>query len=273
MSRIACVWADFRDDAAANDWYENRHIPDVVGRLDTQARNAEPVEDNTFKEVEQIEGAFMTVYDLPDGKDAKEVDAQIQPALDELLTKDARLDARIYAEHANWFGSEWRGDVEDVQMWIVVLWQPAEAVHDEFVKWFTEEFAPGLLECPELLRTRVFKLENASLVQDQKREQQTLSSMYQYMTFWEFDCDDLPWELLVYLGSSERWRYYVEGNHLKWQIGQFLVNRIYPEEQSADSPATNRTSIILNGGSNRDGQSDSDEDDDDDVNADPYISR
>lgn len=105
-------------------------------------------------------------------------------------------------------------DPSDIQMWIVVLWQPVDAVHDQFVEWFRDEFAPGMLESPELLRTRIFKLEKASLVKDQLREEQRVESMYQYMTLWEFDCDELPWEILVYLGSSERWRYYVEGGHL-----------------------------------------------------------
>lgn len=99
-------------------------------------------------------------------------------------------------------------------MWIVVLWQPNEDVHDQFVDWFKNEFAPGMLESPELLRTRIFKLENASLIQNGAHEQQDTSKVYSYLTFWEFDCDDLPWEILVYLGSSERWRYYVEGGHL-----------------------------------------------------------
>lgn len=105
-------------------------------------------------------------------------------------------------------------DARDVQMWIVVLWQPIDAVHDDFIEWFRDEFVPGMLESPSLLRTRIFKLENASLVKNQKHEQQNTGSMYQYLTFWEFDCDDLPWKILVYLGSSERWRYYVEGGHL-----------------------------------------------------------
>ncbi|KAF1941719.1 hypothetical protein EJ02DRAFT_404080 [Clathrospora elynae] len=244
MSRITCVWADLGDDADADEWYESTHIPDVVAKLETTARSGDQAEDNVFKEVAGIDGTYMTIYDLPDGVDAKDLDAQICPALDKLPT-DARLDARCYTEYASWDREDWRGDSHDIQMWIVVLWQPALAIHDEFVKWFQTEFTPGLLESPELLRTRIFKLENASLVKDQKHEQVDTESMYQYMTFWEFDCDELPWEILVYLGSSERWRYYIEGGHVKWQIGQYLVNRMYPG--GVGSPAVKRTSIVLNG--------------------------
>jgi len=99
-------------------------------------------------------------------------------------------------------------------MFITVLWQPEDAVHDDFVEWFRTDFAPGMLESPELLRTRIFKLQRASLQVGGQLEEKSISEMYQYMTIWEFDCDELPWEILVYLGSSERWRYYVEGGHL-----------------------------------------------------------
>ena len=108
-------------------------------------------------------------------------------------------------------------------MWVVVLWQPAPEVHDEFVKWFGEEFTPGMLESPGLLRTRIFKLEHASLIQDEKYKQVDKASVYQYMTFWEFDSEELPWEILVYLGSSERWRHYVEGG--------LLVRRVSPVKE------------------------------------------
>ena len=117
------------------------------------------------------------------------------------------------------------------------MWQPVEAAHDQFVKWFTDEFAPGMLESPELLRLRVFKLENASLIQDKKVEQKSPGSMYQYLTFWEFDCDELPWEILVYLGSSERWRYYVEGGHLVNFVGHC------GEEDEANSMGRNGRSV------------------------------
>ena len=99
-------------------------------------------------------------------------------------------------------------------MWIVVLWQPLPSIHDEFIEWFRGEFLPGMLESPELLRTRVFKLDHASVVSDRKHATVDKESMYQYMTLWEFDSEELPWEVLIYLGSSERWRYYAEGKLL-----------------------------------------------------------
>ncbi|KAL6710312.1 hypothetical protein ACN47E_009258 [Coniothyrium glycines] len=234
MSRIACVWADLGVDNAANQWYEETHVPAIVAKLDTGARHGEPAEDKMFKEVASIDGTHMTIYDLPNDQDAKDLDVKIQPAVDK-LPGDARLDTRCYKEFASWHGEYWQGDVNDVQMWIIVLWQPNEDVHDQFVDWFKEEFAPGMLECPELLRTRIFELENASLVVNNAHEQKDPSKIYRYLTFWEFDCDDLPWEILVYLGSSERWRYYVESGHLSWQIEQYLEHGRDNEDESNSS--------------------------------------
>jgi hypothetical protein len=214
MSRIACAWAELGEDATeANQWYEGTHIPTALAKIKSTARHAEQVPDDTFQEIAPIDGRLMTIYDLPKQRSAQELDAQISPALDK-LPKEARIETRFYTEHANWYGEEWRGDARDIQMWVVVLWQPAPEVHDEFVEWFREEFAPGMLEYPELLRTRIFKLEHASKTQNQKHDQVDKASVYQYMTFWEFDSEELPWEILVYLGSSERWRYYVEGGLL-----------------------------------------------------------
>lgn len=108
MSRIVCVWADLGDDSTANKWYEDTYIPDAVSQLDTTARNAEQAEDNMFKEVAGIEGTYLTVYDIPNGEDAKDLDAQVRPELKK-LSWNARLETRCYTEHANWFGEEWRG--------------------------------------------------------------------------------------------------------------------------------------------------------------------
>ncbi|KAE8823943.1 hypothetical protein HRS9139_09125 [Pyrenophora teres f. teres] len=244
MSRIACVWADLGEEAPeASNWYENTHIPDTLAKINSTARIAEQVEDNAFKEIPQVQGNLMTIYDVPCGQDAEDLDAQLRPSVGR-LPKEARIDTRVYTEHQNWYGDEWRDDPTEVRMWIVVLWQPLPHIHDEFIDWFRGVFLPGMLESPELLRTRIFKLDHASLVSDRKHSTVDKNTVYQYMTLWEFDSEELPWEVLIYLGSSDRWRYYAEGKLLNWQIGQFLVNKIYPEIADADSPSLERPGFI-----------------------------
>jgi hypothetical protein len=101
MSRVACVWADLPENTET--WYENTHIPNIVAKLNTTARNAEQVKDNIFKEVAGIQGRYMTLYDVSAA--VKNV-AQIQPETEEGL-KDARMETRIYDEFATWYGDEW----------------------------------------------------------------------------------------------------------------------------------------------------------------------
>jgi hypothetical protein len=123
-------------------------------------------------------------------------------------------------------------------MFLIVLWQPEEAVHDEVLEWFINDFAAGMRN-PDLLRLRVLKLEQVSMIENGELKEKSTKGMYQYMSIWDFAVEELPWEIMVYLGSSEGWRHYVEGKQLKWQIGQYLVSRVYPDEEGGertDSP-------------------------------------
>ncbi|EOA88280.1 hypothetical protein ACJQWK_01839 [Exserohilum turcicum] len=242
MTRIAAIWAGLGDDAEANDWYRDKQIPAAVKKIESTARNAERKEENVFQEVTHVEGRHMTIYDLPDGPSEEELEAQIRPALEE-IPGDAQLKTRCYREYANWFGEDWRGDSRDVQMWAVVLWQPVPEAHDELLDWYVDEFIPGMFESPELLRARIFKLERATNIRGQKHGHVDKESLLQYMTIWEYASDELPWEVLVYLGSSERWRHYVEGHYMKWEIAQYLVTRKYSKTGGND-PAIRSTASL-----------------------------
>lgn len=108
MSRLACVWADLADDTDAESFYEDTHIPNVVAKLGITARSAELTEDNIFKEVPNIEGKYMTVYDVPTSSKPAELDAQIQLDASK-VPKATKFEARIYGEYAGWLGKEWTG--------------------------------------------------------------------------------------------------------------------------------------------------------------------
>jgi hypothetical protein len=102
------VWADLADDTDAESFYEDTHVPNVVAKLGITARNAEVAADNIFKEVSNIEGKYLTLYDVPSSTAPAEIDAQIQ--LDPLkVPKTTKFEARIYDEYAAWLGEEWPG--------------------------------------------------------------------------------------------------------------------------------------------------------------------
>jgi hypothetical protein len=130
----------------------------------------------------------------------------------------------------------WSADIHapargDIQMMLIVLWQPLPHVHDELIEWFFNVFAPGMVN-PDLLRLRIFKLQQTSAVEDGELKEKDIKDMHQYMSIWDFAVEELPWEIMVYLGSSPEWMHYVEGGLLQWQIGQYLVNREYPDEEA-----------------------------------------
>lgn len=116
MPRKACIWTDFGGDAAASKWYEDSHIPDVVGKLGTTGKHAEKVEDKLFEHISGVRGENMTLFELPDGNEdiAQDLQSQIRPDPDE-LPKNALVNTRIYSELGVWHGKEWRGGMYDLR--------------------------------------------------------------------------------------------------------------------------------------------------------------
>jgi hypothetical protein len=93
-------------------------------------------------------------------------------------------------------------DVSDMQMSIVMLWQPSDALHDAFVDWLKNEFMPGVLDSPDALQSSIYKLQHASVAQTTGVDIQDISKMKTYMTIWEFGCEDLPWQVLISLSGQ-----------------------------------------------------------------------
>jgi hypothetical protein len=120
-------------------------------------------------------------------------------------------------------------DVHDVQMVVVILWQPDDATHAGFLDWLRSDFMPGVLESPETLRSSIYKLQHDSPAENATVKAEDTGMMQPYMTMWEFDCDELPWDVLISLGSKEGWRHFVDGGQVQWQVGMYLVNRVYPD--------------------------------------------
>jgi hypothetical protein len=106
MSKIACVWVDLANDTKAETLYEDEYVSSVVAKIGGTARNAEQVEENIFKEVAEIPGRYMTLYDLETSDE--DIHARIQPDT-KILPANAHINTRIYDEYATWYGEEWQG--------------------------------------------------------------------------------------------------------------------------------------------------------------------
>jgi hypothetical protein len=116
-------------------------------------------------------------------------------------------------------------------MFITLLWQPLDTILHDFLTWLQTEFMPGILASPEALRSSIYKLQHASMAQSTGVETRDTSKMKTYMTIWEFDSEDLPWDVLISLASKPGWRNYVEGGQAQWEISMYLVKRMYPDQE------------------------------------------
>ncbi|KAH3964486.1 hypothetical protein HBH92_177680 [Parastagonospora nodorum] len=271
MSMIACSIVDLDDNPDASKWYLETHVPRVVAKLGGTAYSASKMEENVFPDMASIEGQYITRYELPEGTDAKAAESHISTT-SEKLPLSAKIETRMYERQETWYGEGWRGHIRDIQFFQMAFWQTSEAVRDDFVGWLRDDFFPNMADSPELIRMSIFKLKHASISQNGNTEQMNPENMYQYMGVWELiflpnegrsptllfrrhffldetpanftfflarlDNDEVPWDALVYLGTSEKWRMYWEAGQVQWQARAYHVNRFHPEEKRKDSPTT-----------------------------------
>ncbi|QRD07399.1 hypothetical protein JI435_132080 [Parastagonospora nodorum SN15] len=237
MSMIACSIVDLDDNPDASKWYLETHVPRVVAKLGGTAYSASKMEENVFPDMASIEGQYITRYELPEGTDAKAAESHISTT-SEKLPLSAKIETRMYERQETWYGEGWRGHIRDIQFFQMAFWQTSEAVRDDFVGWLRDDFFPNMADSPELIRMSIFKLKHASISQNGNTEQKNPENMYQYMGVWELDNDEVPWDALVYLGTSEKWRMYWEAGQVQWQARAYHVNRFHPEEKRNDSPTT-----------------------------------
>jgi len=234
MSRTVYVWTDFDDDAEASDWYEDVHIPSIVRELGFTAQHTERVQNKAFQDISGINGFYMTVFrlpELPDGKEhvVQDLQTQIRPAPDS-LSRYAQVNTRIYTSLGTYLGREWRGGMfvshsmetaiwltklieeRDVRMWVVIRYQPDEAILDQFIKFCAEVLGPKMIENPNLLRLEFFQVDRGSSLKDGAYRDRDAKSFFPFMTTWEFRCNEIPEELLMYVIGSKDWLYYVEND-------------------------------------------------------------
>lgn len=108
MSMIACSIVDLGHNTDASKWYLETRVPGVVAKLGGTAYSASQAEENVFPDMANIEGQYMTRYELPKGADAKAADSHIS-ATSEKLPPSAKIETRIYESQEIWHGENWRG--------------------------------------------------------------------------------------------------------------------------------------------------------------------
>ncbi|KAF2127539.1 hypothetical protein P153DRAFT_319820 [Dothidotthia symphoricarpi CBS 119687] len=249
MAGILCVWANLPEPAL--DWYE-----DMI----TGERNANPdlYLDSLHCEVTAsgMEGdpigkldspwRWFTIHETSDlDKASSRSDANQQTLTDTALIaefKEARFDVRTYTEHKRWQAEDWNGGETynaEIASVAAMEWHLPADMEDKVLDYYINDVAPGIMTSPDVLRFRLFKVKNATVWEKNTHTTLDKTALKTYFTLVELAGDEWPWAAIVDMAEDERWKAYFESQTVvKWQLSHYLVQKSFPERDSATGSDT-----------------------------------
>ena len=89
-------------------------------------------------------------------------------------------------------------------------WQVSTEKQSEVMKFYTEVVGPTISSSPDVLRFRVFEVDNATVLQGDQYITQEKEKLLTYFTLIELDSEQWPWDVVFELAQNEKWIEYFE---------------------------------------------------------------
>lgn len=99
----------------------------------------------------------------------------------------------------------------DVASVAVMEWQVAEGDEKDVLDFYKSEAAPTIASSPDVLRFRMFKIKNATVLKADSYETLNKEKLHTYLTLAELESEEWPWDVVIALGEKPKWRQYWEG--------------------------------------------------------------
>ncbi|KAJ4987056.1 hypothetical protein SVAN01_07472 [Stagonosporopsis vannaccii] len=238
MSAVLCVWAA-NIPQASEGWYEDNYIPSMTKKLSQQTVHCELVEVGLDVEVggvgeREAPWKWLTLYEMENTRKATEstYDESNHAVLTGPLAQ-ARFDVRTYEEVKRWQKNDWDGrdtDHRDIVSVAVMEWQIKGEDEKAILDFYMSGAAPTIAGSPDVLRFRMFKIDNATVLKAESYDTLEKDKLHTYLSLVELDAEEWPWDVVVALGEKPGWREYFEDQKaVKWQSSHYLVKRSYPD--------------------------------------------
>lgn len=101
-------------------------------------------------------------------------------------------------------------DHADIASVAVMEWQVAEGDEKAVLDFYKSEAAPTIASSPEVLRFRMFKIRNATVLKANSYETLEKEKLHTYLTLAELETEEWPWDVVIALGGKPKWREYWE---------------------------------------------------------------
>ncbi|RYN32075.1 hypothetical protein AA0112_g6248 [Alternaria arborescens] len=244
MSGLCCLWATFPE--GREEWYENEYLPSIDSPNAIHGIHCEVTASGMEDEpVGKLDSPwpYMTVWEVKsvDQSNKDMYDLSYHPPSSELQTslKDLRFDIRSYREIKAWKQDDWSGDGGDIEYVASIAameWNVAADKEEEVLKYYKDVVGPTISSSPDVLRFRLFKIDNATTMQGAEFENKSKDELHRYFTLVELESEQWPWDVVVDLAEDDRWKNYFEGQQVvKWQLAHYLTKRVYGVEKKASS--------------------------------------
>ncbi|ENI04658.1 hypothetical protein COCC4DRAFT_81629 [Bipolaris maydis ATCC 48331] len=218
-----------------SDWYENKHIKDVlvlpgaVAAVKYQAVER-PVKDGGEERTYSGDMPWLVVYELPDMVGFRESDgfknmSQRNPPTQaeiDTIYMNTQFAIRFYEEVQRFEGEKAKENG--------ALEPPSDiASTTDFDKWYREEHIPLLSRMPGFIRSRRYEVKTAYTIK-QLQPSDDMQIVPKYYALHEFGGEALPWKQIEESVGTE-WAKKVMGSVQKAEVGWYKVKRVYPESE------------------------------------------
>jgi hypothetical protein len=89
-------------------------------------------------------------------------------------------------------------------------WRVHDDRMDEVFDFYTTFVAPNMIKSPDVLRFRVFEVDNATVLLSDSYETKPKDALHTYFTLVEMETEEWPWDVIVELDTISKYREYFE---------------------------------------------------------------
>jgi len=233
-----CCWANVDKEAA--EWYQDEWVPRIRNPNLVHSIHCEITASGMENEpVGKLDSPwpYMTVHAVHNVDQAnKDMRNKLFNPPDDVLggaLKTPRFDIRTYREIRRWQVEDWEGeggsgkmispdvggaglmppeDIEHIASVTAMEWDIPADKEEEVLKYYMEVVAPTIANAPDVLRFRVFQVDQATTIQGTSQTDKDSKQLHKFFTVVELESEDWPWEVIVELADDPKWKDYFESN-------------------------------------------------------------
>jgi hypothetical protein len=101
-------------------------------------------------------------------------------------------------------------DIQYISSVAAMEWRVSADKEEEVLKYYMDTVGPTISSSPDVLRFRVFEIDNATIMQGGQYSSKEKDELHTYFTLVELETEEWPWDVVVDLADQRGWKEYFE---------------------------------------------------------------